>query len=309
MANPTITWNNNTSILRAKVGRPFYHGMVVWIAIDQGQNISSFTPKLSDYDLGEWNDLSPNSRPADPAEGVLLPGLSAYWRRYGNSHNGSYDTYNNLGIIIDGTPTQAGFMQLSLGLHLQYDGANYKSGNGPTLLLACEPDFCPDDADNPDVSIIPEAEEIGIDIDIDLDTFQATARNSGGTIPIGGADQTYLFHLKRNDTIPATVRFFRGDVQKDIDVSSIKFGAKQYEPERLLPLADGTVTKTGSGDTAAYHVTLDPDGEIFSPALFDYEDDAGTFFLPLTEIEVVTGGGARRTTPNFKIHFERDLVK
>lgn len=101
----------------------------------------------------------------------------------------------------------------------------------------------------------------------------------------GGAAATgSLLYVKESDTVMFIVRFEKGGVQIDPDLTDLRIVFKQLEPDAILVDADA-FEKTGSAATAAWILPATFTGDALAAALADNEGDAATTFAALTEIE------------------------
>ena len=153
--------------------------------------------------------------------------------------------------------------------------------------------------------------DTGIDINIDAvtrDVTMASASSSGA-----------LFLLKENDTAILNIRFKKSGVALDPDPTEIYIAFKELETEAAILTGGGVVTtawtKTGSGAAAVCRLPIVMTSDALASSLSNYENDAGTQFDALCEIEwkqaITAVGGITElvaSTKTFKVTIARDLV-
>jgi hypothetical protein len=97
--------------------------------------------------------------------------------------------------------------------------------------------------------------------------------------------------------------------------SVITFGLKEFEPEGLLALSDGAFETLGEWDRTRYRLLCRLEADKLATALSNYEEDAGTAFSALCEIQwhqpLLFGGTVRqvvRSSQTFRLRLDRELV-
>ena len=158
--------------------------------------------------------------------------------------------------------------------------------------------------------------DTGIDLNIDVATREVTIGTSAA--PASGVPQ---FLLKEDDVSILNIRFKKSTVALDPNPTSIKVGFKELETEAVLFSAGGAVGTTWarsdiSGDASVFFVPVTVTSDALASALSNYENDAGTRFNALCEIEwkqelpAAIGGVSElvSSTRTFLVTLERDLV-
>jgi hypothetical protein len=125
--------------------------------------------------------------------------------------------------------------------------------------------------------------------------------------------------VKEGDTVPLMLKFYNGDVFVEMTLSSLVMAVKQFEPEGKLVTGGGATLNThfkkfGIDDNSYFVLVTDFSSASLAGALSDNEDDAGTYFYALAEIEYrhanpfeIGADPLIRTTRSFLIGIERDL--
>jgi hypothetical protein len=174
-----------------------------------------------------------------------------------------------------------------------------------------------------------QASNVGIIIDLgtllvsspDLPTVTSTSSSSGSTTqgPSGGS--TPVLYAKENDDVTLSIQFVKKEQVIDLNLVSLKFAIKEFEPDVIVTLGGGTdpnndFEKKGAKETAYYLLPVHFGGDALAGALSDWEEDIGTLFEALGEIEwieQVTWNGAlvnrKRTCKTFFVTIERDLIQ
>jgi len=157
--------------------------------------------------------------------------------------------------------------------------------------------------------------DTGIDVAIDVCTREVTA----GILSGAPASTGPLFLLKEDDTVILNIRFKKNGVALDPDPTEIRLAFKAFEPEAALFSAGGVATtdwaKSGVGANAFFRVPVVATSASLAAALADNEEDAGTKFSALCEIEwkqaISAVGGVTEliaSSQTFLVTIERDLV-
>ncbi len=148
-----------------------------------------------------------------------------------------------------------------------------------------------------------------IELDINLATGELTN-------PATKAGEPILFG-KKGDTLLISVGFMKAGYLLDIPIAQIDLGVKEFEPESLLKISDGTYRKTGSYDTTRYLFFLQLTPAVFASILSNYEKDEDTFVDARAEIrwaEVFLKPGAtipaplERSSATFDFRIARDIA-
>lgn len=91
--------------------------------------------------------------------------------------------------------------------------------------------------------------------------------------------------VKKGDRFPVAIGFTRNGILQDLDLATLKFGAKEFVPEGLLDLTDGSFEKLGSGRNTRYKVVVNVSDSLWNGPLSNYEDDYGTYLDAFCEVE------------------------
>ena len=158
-----------------------------------------------------------------------------------------------------------------------------------------------------------------IEVVIDLTTkvvslASATGEASGSQSSDGKL--TPLFWVKAGDDLVLNVRFLKGGVPADLDLTGLKFALKELEPENEL-VAGNAWLPIGAGESASYRIYVRVESDELRAALTNYEDDQATQFLALGEFEwterntyepKVGPDILRSSTRTFGVMLPRDLI-
>ena len=100
-----------------------------------------------------------------------------------------------------------------------------------------------------------------------------------------------------------------------IGPSVITFGLKEFDPEGLLAISDGGFETIGEWDWTRYRVLCQLEASKLESALSNYEDDAGTAFSALCEIQWLQplsfAGAVRqivRSSQTFSLRLAREMI-
>ena len=154
-----------------------------------------------------------------------------------------------------------------------------------------------------------------IELVIDVTTRIVSLASGSGAQSADGKI-TALFWVKAGDDLLLNLRFLKGGVPADLDVTGIKFALKELEPENVL-VASNAWTPVGAGDDASYRMFVHVDSDELRGALTNYEGDQATQFLALGEFEWIerntyepkVGPDILRTsTRTFGVMLPRDLI-
>src|SRR6478609_431373 len=96
-----------------------------------------------------------------------------------------------------------------------------------------------------------------------------------------------LLWIKAGDVVIFCLRFVKGGVVADLDLTDLKFVLKEFEPETVICSAGGAGfwQKLGTNDAAAYRLAVDLSAPDVYAALMNYEADQETTFVALAEFE------------------------
>jgi hypothetical protein len=150
-----------------------------------------------------------------------------------------------------------------------------------------------------------------------LDAIVLTVRLPEGTVSLAGASGggTAAFSLKAGDVRLLVVRYEDGNGNRvDPEPVTMRFVCKEMEPDNVI-LEAAVFEKDGTGATAEFLLPVDLTESDLAGVLSNYEDDAGTLFQALAEIEwtrSITFDSSpltlRASTPTFRVGIERDLA-
>lgn len=91
--------------------------------------------------------------------------------------------------------------------------------------------------------------------------------------------------VKKGDRFPVAVGFTRNGLLQDLDLASLRLGSKEYVPENLVDLTDGSFEKLGSGRSTRYRVVMQANENLWTGILSNYEDDSGTYVDSHCEVQ------------------------
>lgn len=158
---------------------------------------------------------------------------------------------------------------------------------------------------------------------IGIGAADAVLTNSGiqGEIDVQTRKFTLLqgekLFAKEDDNLLLWLKFKKNGQVLDLPITSLAIALKQYEPEAKLVLG-GTWKKFGSGVGTYYGLTAEISGEKLAAVFSDVENDNGTLFDALSEIEwqetnpdTPTFGPPtwRYTTKDFPTELARDMAQ
>lgn len=192
---------------------------------------------------------------------------------------------------ITGTPTAPGFYNVKLT-------ATNGDGTSTAVYVAFG------------VEANPLGSGVGIPINVELETGFVTG-------PFAAAAE-WAVYAKSGDLKPLLIGFTLGGELQPVPLALLRVGLKQYESETLITLNDGAEFETlGSYDTTRFRLLANFDSDTLANWLADYEDDTGTHFTALMEIEAVIleeaiGGGDPLEAPfssqTFRCFIERQMI-
>lgn len=155
-----------------------------------------------------------------------------------------------------------------------------------------------------------------IEIVIDLAT-RKVALGGGSTTTVGdGGDLAPLFWVKAGDHLLINVRFHKGGVIADLEITGLKFALKELEPETAL-VSSVAWARVGSGENTSFRVFTHVESPELRGALANYEDDQATQFLALGEFEWTEANAfqptlgpqeLRSSSRTFGVMLPRDLI-
>ena len=154
-----------------------------------------------------------------------------------------------------------------------------------------------------------------IELVIDVTTRIVSLASGSGAQSADGKISP-LFWVKAGDDLLLNLRFLKGGVPADLDVTGIKFALKELEPENVL-VASNAWTPVGAGAEASFRMFVHVDSDELRGALTNYENDQATQFLALGEFEWIerntyqpkVGPDILRTsTRTFGVMLPRDLI-
>ena len=157
-----------------------------------------------------------------------------------------------------------------------------------------------------------------IELVIDVTTKVVSLAAGSGASASASSDGKLspLFWVKAGDDLLLNLRFLKGGVPADLDVTGLKFALKELEPENVL-VASNAWTPVGAGAEASFRMFVHVDSDELRGALTNYENDQTTQFLALGEFEWVerntyqpkVGPDILRTsTRTFGVMLPRDLI-
>lgn len=142
------------------------------------------------------------------------------------------------------------------------------------------------------------------------DEVRNKMRQQSGFVP------PFALAIKENDDLLARISFVRDTSVQDINLDSLRLVLKQFQPEGNLVVSDEAFEKQGTGTGTNFLLHAKFDGDQLAASLSYYEEDQGTYFYALAEIEYVqvnpeTVGPELlvRSSATFAIRVERDLAQ
>lgn len=137
--------------------------------------------------------------------------------------------------------------------------------------------------------------------------------NLGKNTP--GFDPPFALAVKEGDDLLSRISFVRGETVQDISLDALRLVIKEYEPESVLGVSTEAFEKQGTGTGTNFLLHAKFSGSALAAALSNYEEDKGTFFYALAEIEYTqvnpeSVGPATlvRSSATFIIRIERDIA-
>ena len=160
------------------------------------------------------------------------------------------------------------------------------------------------------------------DLTVDLRSGTVVGTSSSTSASSSGSTTAQaVLYAKENDDFLLVIRFQKAGSYIDLNLVSLKLGLKELEPENIVVIGGGATSdvdfkKFGSGSGAYYVIPASFRGDALASALSNYEQDYGTTFNALAELEWIedanwAGVGPaqlRRTSRTFWVTVERDLI-
>jgi hypothetical protein len=150
-------------------------------------------------------------------------------------------------------------------------------------------------------------------------TTKRVAIVSSGPVQFGTDDKLKpdpVIYAKAGDDLILSVRFTKAGVGFAMDLNDLTLSLKELEPEAVLATSSAWET-VGTGADTVYTIHLKVDSELLRTALTNYEEDDGTSFNALAEIqwkqdnsggEIVGPVELVGTTRTFTVMIPRDIV-
>lgn len=174
------------------------------------------------------------------------------------------------------------------------------------------------------IGIAPEAAssvtsgDTSVEFDFDMATREVTKLTvvaaPSATTPSAPAVAEPLAWWKKDDIFLVRVRCRKNGIVIDPTATSLKLALKELEPEGDIVLSTNFV-QVGTGESAYIDLLVDLSSDAVKTALSNYEDDKGTFFDALAELQLersVTHNGAavtlRLTSRTFTVRLDRDMI-
>jgi len=152
----------------------------------------------------------------------------------------------------------------------------------------------------------------GVDVFVDVVTGEVTL-NGAAVTALKDGEMKALLATKEGDDLLLYVRFVKNGVILDLDLDSLALWVKELEPDRHVVISD-QFEKQGSGTGTYFILHAKLDKTELGTALSGYEEDSGTSFLGLAEIERVEVSAwaagpdtMRITSRTFGLKIDRDL--
>lgn len=155
-----------------------------------------------------------------------------------------------------------------------------------------------------------------LEIVIELNTRKVSLGGETSTASATSNKLEPLFWTKAGDHLLMNVRFVKGGVVADLEVTGLKFALKELEPENVL-ISSIAWARVGSGENASFRVFTHIESSELRSALSNYEDDLATQFLALGEFEwtennmlepKVGPDEFRSSSRTFGVMLPRDLI-
>lgn len=203
-------------------------------------------------------------------------------------------TINGTTGKIEGAATEPGFYNVTLK-------ATNGDGTSPALFLP----------------IGIENAAFWNDASLDVEMSLATGAVVNPAVSGVGDEVPPVIFTKKGDTLLLSVGLTKGGFFFDLPIVQMDLAVKEFEPENLIILTTGDVTKVGSFDTARYQIVAFMDPAKLANVLSNYEDDRDTFVDAVGEIRFsfqhIKPGDSEssvleRSSANFKIRIARDIA-
>ena len=159
-------------------------------------------------------------------------------------------------------------------------------------------------------------QDASVELIVDLYTGKVQLAGAATTTTASGTAPEPEIQVKTGDLLAFSIGFVKSDTLVELPLEQIYFGLKEYEPERLHLLNDGSFTQIGQFEEARYQILASFEAAALRSVLSGYEDDLGTYFDAVAEIEFLTSWEhddppltLRRTTRSFPVRVHRDLVR
>ncbi len=205
---------------------------------------------------------------------------------------------NPVSGLISGTPEIAGVYNVTLRAR-NSDGQS----NDHIITMGVEP--------------TPWLQDASIEIDVNLRDGRVRLSQVSEQQSDSSAQEESqpILHVKFGDRLVLSLGFMKDETLVELPLEQIRFGLKEFEPERLHLLNDGSYLQVGEFEEARYQILAEFTGTALASILSGYEEDVDTYFDAVAEIEFVTlyeAGGQihdlRRTTRSFIVRIHRDLI-
>lgn len=173
--------------------------------------------------------------------------------------------------LVSGTPTAAGLST-----------ASFTATNGSGTSAPVEVVFS--------VQPAPPGDANWDDVPLDFDAISRIVSIPGVALEQGEP----LLHLKKGDKFPLLVGVSKWGVLREVDLEeeavSLLLGIKEFEPERLVELSDGSVEKVGEDEgEVRYRIWVRLTPQQWQAILDDYEADDGTELRAWGELQLRVG--------------------
>lgn len=155
-----------------------------------------------------------------------------------------------------------------------------------------------------------------IDLDMDLGSGEVSNPEMKGQWKSEDGLPVVLFG-KLNDRLLIAAGFQKTGVLQPLALARVDLAIKEYEPEPLLVITDGTMQTLGSWDTTRFQFVLHLDPAKLQSVLSNYEDDRDTHVDVVAELRyrllhILPGDEAptelERSSQNFVMRIARDLA-
>lgn len=95
-----------------------------------------------------------------------------------------------------------------------------------------------------------------------------------------------VYEVSVGERFPVAIPVISQGLRKDLNIVSLDVTGKEFDPESPLSITDGTFEKVGSGRSAFWRVVFDFTSAAWASVASNYEDDRGTYFFAICQIQL-----------------------